>query len=331
MSYARSNFQHPAVRLSIPFLVVCLHAVLLWVLLWGRFMKVEPPTLPPGIDVSLVFAPPGEEPSPPEPPKPEPTDPEPQPEPEPPAPEPPAPEPPKPEPAPEPPRPEPVPAPPRPEPVPMPMPEPPKPVPKPVPELPKPIPKPTPAPPKPAPPKPVPQPTVTPKPTPKPPEPPKPKSRVNSVESIRNRPGFQAAPSRPAPVKVDRNRLANSLLDAARGVQVSSSTSNRNAPAANPAREMDFQAALAATVQAQWKEDFNASELSGSGRVAKVQFVIRSDGSVVSARIISRSGVPAIDSRAERVIQNVKRFPAPSSYGITAPTYTVEFDLRAKD
>lgn len=293
MSYSRSIPRHPLAHWTISALVVALHAVLLWMVVWGRFLKIEPPATPPGIDVSLVFAPPGDAPSPP---TPEPAPPEPEPAP------------PEPEPAP------PEPAPPEPPPPEPPRPEPPRPVP--VPEPPRPTPRP-------------PEPKPAPKPTPKPPEP---TWRPTTVEEIRRRNDFnQPAPTRPPPPPVDTRRLADSLRSAAHGVQVSPTTTSRNPTAANPAREQDYQAALAAAMRIHWSEDFNASELTGSGRTALARFVIRSDGSVASATIVRRSGVPAIDSRAERAVQAIRQFPAPSGYGITAPTYTVEFELKAKD
>lgn len=301
MSYAATIPSAPIARQAFPVLAVALHVVALWLLVWSRVVHLPPPpSLPPGMEVDLaeLSAPNNATPAPAiaEPP---PTQPAPEPEPEP-----------APEPTPEP---EPVP-----EPTPVVIPAPvelPKPPPKevkPV-ELPKPPPK-----------------EVKPVETPKPAEPKK--SRINSADDIRNRKDFQpvAAQSRPAPVDV--NKLASSLRAAAAGVSVSPTTSSSNSAAsASPSQTRDYQAALAAAMRTYWSEDFNASELTGSGRSTLVQFVIRSDGTIVSARIIRRSNVAAIDARAARAIQAVRSFPAPSDYGIRSTTYSVEFDLTAKD
>lgn len=317
MSYSASISRSPIARRTFPVLAVCLHALVLWLLLWNRFVHLEPPSLPPSMEVSLVFAPTPEPPSPADPVVPEPT-------------------------------PEPIPEPPKlPEPVPEPIPEPPK-LPEPAPVvIPDPVVIPTPVKVPPPPPvvvKPLP-PTVKlpdpPKPTPKLPQPTKPipkppepkKSRISTPEEIRQRNDYRPATARPRPVPVDPNKFKNSLLAAAESVRVNSSsrTTSPSASPASAAQERDYESAVTAAMRIHWSEDFNASDLSGPGRAALVRFVIRADGSIVSARIVRRSGVAAIDARAARAIQAVRSFPAPKDYGIRAATYDVEFELTAKD
>jgi len=296
MSYAATISSAPIARRTIPVLAVALHVVALWLLVWSRVVHLPPPpSLPPAMEVELgeLKASSNATPAPAiaEPP---PTPPEPVPEPTP-----------------------------EPEPVPEPTPVV---IPAPV-ELPKPPPKEV----KPVDlPKPPPKEVVTPKPVVKPPEPKK--SRVNSVADIRNREDYRPVVAQPRPAPVDVNKLANSLRAAAAGVSVSPTTSTSNSStSASPSQTRDYQAALAAAMRTYWSEDFNASELTGSGRSALVQFVIRSDGTIASSRILRRSNVAAIDARAARAIQAVRSFPPPSDYGIRSTTYSVEFELTAKD
>ena len=303
MSYFPSISRYPIARRTFPVMAVCLHLVVLWLLVSSRFVHVQPPSLPPSVEVSLVFAPAPATPTPPAP-----VEPTQEPIPEPTAPVAPIPEPVK---LPDPPPaviPDPVVVP-----TPIKLPPPPvvvKPLPQPIPRL-------------PDPPKPIP----TPKPIPKPPEPKK--SRINSAADIRQRNDFH--PAQPRPVSVDPNKFKNSLLAAADSVRVSSRPTSPSTSPASAAQERDYESAVTAAMRVHWSEDFNASELSGPGRAALVRFVIRADGSIVSARIIRRSGVAAIDTRAARAIQAVRSFPAPKDYGIRSATYDVEFELTAKD
>lgn len=294
MSYSASISRHPIARRTFPAMAVCLHVAVLWLLVSARFVHLQPPSLPPSVEVSLVFAPAPAPPTPVEP-----------------TPEPPAPV----------------------EPTPEPIPEPKLPDPPPV-VIPDPVVIPTPIkvpPPKPVVVKPLPQPVRQPdppKPIPKPPEPKK--SKINSAEDIRRRNDFRQ-PTAARPVPVDPNKLKNSLLAAADSVRVPSRPTSPSTSAASAAQERDYESAVTAAMRIHWSEDFNAGELNGPGRAALVRFVIRADGSIVSARIVRRSGVMAIDSRAARAIQAVRSFPAPKDYGIRSATYDVEFELTAKD
>jgi TonB family protein len=170
---------------------------------------------------------------------------------------------------------------------------------------------------------------IVPKPEPIKPKPPKPEWQANSPEDIRKRLNLKPVRRTPRP-STDVNKLTRDLLAKTEGIKVTRSTR----PAGNPlstTRIADFDAAVAATVGAYWQEKFEASELTGPGREVLVKFVIGSSGRIISHRIVRRSGVPAVDGRVERVLQQLRTFPAPSRYGIQSATYDVEIRFGVKE
>ena len=160
---------------------------------------------------------------------------------------------------------------------------------------------------------------------------PKKKWRLASVEDIIQRPDFQPVqPKRRTPV-VSVAQLTQKLRKAAGGVRIKPPVSRPNRAPAETIQQDKFDAAAMRVLAARWSDSFSASELTGSGRRVVVRFTIRSNGSVISKRIVSRSGVPAIDRRAAGVLKAITRFPAPSAFGIRAATYDITCDLEAAE
>ncbi|MBT7303068.1 MAG: hypothetical protein HN849_26285, partial [Victivallales bacterium] len=127
---------------------------------------------------------------------------------------------------------------------------------------------------------------------------------------------------------VDVDQLTQILLTAAEGPDNSPTPGPERSPG-ETIQQDKFDAAATRVVAAEWSDSFSASELTGSGRKGVVHFIIRSNGKVISKRIVRRSGVAAIDRRAELALSAITRFPAPTAYGIHSATYDITCDLEA--
>ncbi|MBT3286061.1 MAG: TonB family protein [Victivallales bacterium] len=160
---------------------------------------------------------------------------------------------------------------------------------------------------------------------------PKKKWTLAKVEDIRQRPDFQQVKSRPRTPVVDVDQLTRKFRKAAGGVRINSPVSRPNRGPAETIQQDKFDAAAMRVVAARWSDSFSASELTGSGRRVVVRFTIRSDGSVISKRIVRRSGVPAIDRRAAGLLKAITRFSAPTAFGIRSATYDITCDLEAAE
>ncbi|MBT7165448.1 MAG: TonB family protein [Victivallales bacterium] len=160
---------------------------------------------------------------------------------------------------------------------------------------------------------------------------PKKKWTLAKVEDIRQRPDFQQVKSRPRTPVVDVDQLTRKFQKAAGGVLINSPVPRPSRAPAETIQQAKFDDAAMRVLGARWSDSFSASELTGSGRTVVVRFTIRSDGSVISKRIVRRSGVPAIDRRAAGLLKAITRFPAPTAYGIRAATYDITCDLVAAE
>jgi TonB family protein len=152
-----------------------------------------------------------------------------------------------------------------------------------------------------------------------------------TVQDIIQRPDFQQEKRKRRTPVVDVDQLTRKFQKAAGGVLINSPVPRPSRAPAETIQQAKFDDAAMRVLGARWSDSFSASELTGSGRTVVVRFTIRSDGSVISKRIVRRSGVPAIDRRAAGLLKAITRFPAPTAYGIRAATYDITCDLVAAE
>jgi len=111
------------------------------------------------------------------------------------------------------------------------------------------------------------------------------------------------------------------------GVKFSSTVSVR-ASAGSSRATMDYGSYVRQTYDRQWREP---SQLAGSRHSADVTVTIRKNGSVASARLSRRSGVGALDSSIQSLIDRVRKFrPFPTGMNESQATFTIEFSVSAK-
>ena len=72
------------------------------------------------------------------------------------------------------------------------------------------------------------------------------------------------------------------------------------------------------------------SEVADRGAEVEVQVTIARTGEIVSAKVISRSGIGALDASVQKALDRVKRIPQPMPPTITERqrTYVIAFNLR---
>jgi TolA protein len=72
------------------------------------------------------------------------------------------------------------------------------------------------------------------------------------------------------------------------------------------------------------------SELADSGAEVEVEVTIARNGEIVSAKVVSRSGIGALDASVQKALDRVKRIPQPMPPSMTErqKTYVISFNLR---
>jgi len=176
------------------------------------------------------------------------------------------------------------------------------------------------------------------RPTPvKPPEPkpvettpePKPEPTYTKAENIKVnlKPKASRTPSKPVqPAPQPRLDTA----DAARAIRTTTATPV-NVPAMSSAsREAyaNYGQAVKSIYERSW---YPPEQTASDDALVKVEIVIARDGSILSARIIGRSGDVPVDSSVEATLRRVTKVPAfPAGATEAKRTYTIGFNLKAR-
>jgi protein TonB len=195
--------------------------------------------------------------------------------------------------------------------------------PQPMPPAPQPIVQPTPAP--------TPQPTVVdriekffkpepPKPAPKPVENPKPAPKISLVPVIHN------VPKNLTPAKTpDNSQALNSALQHLKS-QLSSAT-DVTVPGNNSGASSDYRAALATIYYNAWT---TPDDTANDDANAIVKITVASDGTVISARIVTPSGDAKTDESIRRALDRVASVPPLPDKSKTQQDFTFAFNLKTK-
>ena len=209
-----------------------------------------------------------------------------------------------------------------------------------VPEMPQ--PKPQPPQPKPQPPQPKPQPPQpTPKPKPKPKTPPKkvtPVQKRPTAEDIRKKiqrnpnrnktAKVNPSPRQPKNINISRNpgSRKNYLSDLASDIK-DSARQGSSGNSINTGAALSYYDSVGSFLERLWERDRpNSAAIGGRKPVVVVEFTVAPGGSIISKRIIRKSGVRVVDASVERLLARISSLPQPPQ-GIKR--FTV--NMRVKD
>jgi TonB family protein len=128
-----------------------------------------------------------------------------------------------------------------------------------------------------------------------------------------------------------RRRIGEMLRNAASGMNAASAT--RIDDHVGPGGGGPSYASYASLVQMTYWDAWAAPEdASSDSAVVDVVITIKNDGTILSSRIIKRSGDSAVDASVQRVLNRVTSIDRPFPEGMSEKqhSYTLHFDLKAK-
>jgi len=170
-----------------------------------------------------------------------------------------------------------------------------------------------------------------PEPKPEPAKPaPKPEPKYSKPEEIKislkprkssSKPRVQPQVSQPRP---DYSAVANTI----RSATSSTTIVMPSMPSGGGPSYANYAQAVKSIYEKNWSPP---DETSRDDALVKVQIVIAKDGTILSSRIIGRSGEPGVDASVEATLRRVTKVPAfPEGAKESKRTYTIGFNLRAK-
>ncbi|MCK5803026.1 MAG: TonB C-terminal domain-containing protein [Lentisphaeria bacterium] len=200
-----------------------------------------------------------------------------------------------------------------------------------VPEPPKPDP-PKPTPPKPDPPKPKP----TKLPPPRPPakklvkRAPKKWTPVSPDDIRKNQP--RKPRKKRQTVHIDPNTVARDLNKQFPPVRASPSKPRKSGAPAQPISRMAvrYYDAVGALLYELWQQPTRA-EVGAGNPVVTVLLTVRSDGSLIHRRVLTKSGSSAMNGSVRAVLKNVESVPAPVEYGLAGASVPITVTFRLTD